>query len=265
MNDTKPPKAWPLVCSSKESGGLGVTRLKTQNEALQMKFLHKFFNRIDIPWVHLIWEKYYSSGSLPKIKSKGSFWWRDVLKLLDKFKGMARPVIGNGNSCYFWEDLWSSNVLAAMFPELHSFAKNKNLSLQGFLSHEDSASLFHLPLSVQAYQQFLELLSLLQVVSLQDDSDTWTYIWGTTQYSTKKAYVHLSGYRSVHPAFKWLWDSSCQNKHKVFFWLLLVDRLSTREILRRKSMHLPSYNCVLCHFGIEELLAHLFLFCDFSK
>ncbi|WVZ97553.1 hypothetical protein U9M48_043079 [Paspalum notatum var. saurae] len=266
MNDrTLPKAAWPLVCSRKESGGLGVTRLKTQNEALQMKFLHKFFNRIDIPWVHLIWEKYYSSGSLPKIKSKGSFWWRDVLKLLDKFKGMARPIIGNGNSCYFWDDLWSSNVLAAMFPELHSFAKNKNLSLQGFLSHEDSASLFHLPLSVQAYQQFLELPSLLQVVSLQDDSDTWTYIWGNTQYSTKKAYVHLSGYRSVHPAFKWLWDSSCQNKHKVFFWLLLVDRLSTREILRRKSMHLPSYNCVLCHFGIEESLTHLFLFCDFSK
>ena len=47
MNDKKPPKAtWPLVCSSKESGGLGVIRLKTQNEALQLKFLHKFFNKL---------------------------------------------------------------------------------------------------------------------------------------------------------------------------------------------------------------------------
>jgi len=80
----------------------------------------------------------------------------------------------------------------------------------------------------------------------------------------KKAYKHLSGYRQVHPSFRWLWASSYQNKHKVF-WLLLHDRLSTREILRRKSMNLPSYNCVLCNQGCEESLEHLFLRCRFAK
>jgi hypothetical protein len=43
-----------MVTKSKDEGGLGVLDLRTQNEALLIKNLHKFFNRADIPWVHLI-------------------------------------------------------------------------------------------------------------------------------------------------------------------------------------------------------------------
>jgi hypothetical protein len=50
----------------------------------------------------------------------------------------------------------------------------------------------------------------------------------------------------------------------VFFWLLLKDRLSTRNILQRKSMTLPCYDCVLCTANIEETLEHLFLHCPFA-
>lgn len=46
--------AWTMVTKSKEDGGLGILDLKTQNEALLLKHLHKFFNRADIPWVHLV-------------------------------------------------------------------------------------------------------------------------------------------------------------------------------------------------------------------
>jgi hypothetical protein len=50
----------------------------------------------------------------------------------------------------------------------------------------------------------------------------------------------------------------------VFFWLLLKDRLSTRELLRRKNMVLEEYNCVLCHSAPEETLLHLFFHCPFA-
>jgi hypothetical protein len=69
----KPKAAWPMVCRSKEHGGLGVLNIKTQNEALLLKHLHKFFNREDLTWVSLIWEQYYSSGKLPRNSKKGSF------------------------------------------------------------------------------------------------------------------------------------------------------------------------------------------------
>ena len=68
----------------------------------------------------------------------------------------------------------------------------------------------------------------------------------------------------VHPAFKRIRKSSCQNKHKVFSWLLLKDRISTRELLRRKNMELQDYNCAICQDLVEESLSHLFIGCPFA-
>jgi len=69
----------------------------------------------------------------------------------------------------------------------------------------------------------------------------------------------------VHPMFKWIWKNPCQPKHKVFFWLLLKDRLGTRNILRRKCMVIDSYNCVLCNLSTEEVSDHLFLNSQFAR
>lgn len=68
-------------------------------------------------------------------------------------------------------------------------------------------------------------------------NDLRTYIWGS-EFSCSKAYRHMKGHFDVHNAYKWIWKSWCQLKHKIFFWLLLKDRLNTRDILRRRNMHL---------------------------
>lgn len=45
--------AWKTTCRSKEEGGLGIVDLGTQNTALLLKFLHMFYNKMDLPWVNL--------------------------------------------------------------------------------------------------------------------------------------------------------------------------------------------------------------------
>jgi hypothetical protein len=55
--------------------------------------------------------------------------------------------------------------------------------------------------------------------------------------------------------------------HKIstnFFWLLLRDRLNTKNLLHRKHMVLDSYVCALCVEGLEEDFKHLFFSCPFS-
>lgn len=93
-----------MVCKPKEEGGLGVIDLKRQNKALLMKNLDKFLNRKDLPWVSLVWEKLYPNGKLRSITKKGSFWWRDILKLLDTFKTLSYVQVQNGQTCLFWQD-----------------------------------------------------------------------------------------------------------------------------------------------------------------
>lgn len=56
MEDPEPKAAWEMVCLPKEEGGLGIINIETQNQALLMKNLDKFFNKKDIPWVNIVWE-----------------------------------------------------------------------------------------------------------------------------------------------------------------------------------------------------------------
>jgi hypothetical protein len=160
INNKKPPKAtWAMVCISKEEGGLGVLNLRTQNGCLLLKHLGKFFNRVNVPWVQLVWNRYYSDGKLPRLTSnfRGSFRWRDLLKLLDPFKGMAMVTIHNGASCFFWLDLWEGQVLQHSFPELFSFCRDTFVSVKAVKSTSTAINLFYLPLSTEAYEQFQQL------------------------------------------------------------------------------------------------------------
>jgi hypothetical protein len=96
----------------KRKRGLAIINLRAQNMALLLKHLDKFYNRADIPWVNLIWNTYYSEGEIPHAsREKGSFWWRDVLKLVDWFRGIAKCKVGDGTTVLFWEDIWNDHLL----------------------------------------------------------------------------------------------------------------------------------------------------------
>jgi len=43
--------AWQTVQMPKNKGGLGVINLCLQNDALLLKHLDKFYNKVDVPWV----------------------------------------------------------------------------------------------------------------------------------------------------------------------------------------------------------------------
>ena len=68
-------------------------------------------------------------------------------------------------------------------------------------------------------------------------------------------------------AFPMDMQSKCCNKLRVFIWLLLMDRLNTRNLLRRKNFKIEgnNYSCVLCRRQLEETAFHLFFECSFSR
>jgi hypothetical protein len=87
----------------------------------------------------------------------GSFWWRDVLKLIDQFRAIASCTVGDGSTVLFWLDVWNSMLLSTKFPRLFSYAKNKNISVAQFLQNNQIETQFYLPLSAQAFQEYQEL------------------------------------------------------------------------------------------------------------
>lgn len=126
--------AWKKACRPKDQGGLGIINLRAQNNALLLKFLHKFYNQHDLPWVQLTGQHLYRRPTPPhEGKPKGSFWWKVVIRLADKFFMISSCKINKGITSSFWNDTWDHGVMKWKYPELHNYALNKKISVQTFL------------------------------------------------------------------------------------------------------------------------------------
>ena len=158
MQKKSPKAAWEMVCLPKKNEeALGVLNLRTQIEALLLKHLHKLFKKVDIPRDQFIWERHYSNGTLPSPKKKVSYWCRDILKLLDSFKGMTTVHILDGASYLF--GMISGLIEFPNISFLSSFPlpRKKTISLRSVLEADGPATLFHMPISNVALQQLIEL------------------------------------------------------------------------------------------------------------
>ena len=105
------------------------------------------------------------------------------------------------------------------------------------------------------------------LVQLQYDDtavDAWTMIWGD-KYSSRQFYSYAFSWVETHPYYKVLWKSHCTPRVKFFAWLILVDRLNTKTMLRRRNLNVQDDTlCVMCSAGIEEDIDHLFFECPFA-
>jgi hypothetical protein len=75
--------------------------------------------------VQLLWKKYYDNGKLPNHTMKGSFWWRDILRLLPKFKSLATITVHKGDTCFLWHDLWGGSIRSQGLPHFFFICKTQ--------------------------------------------------------------------------------------------------------------------------------------------
>jgi hypothetical protein len=141
--------------------GLRVINLSVQNDALLLKHLDKFYRKVDVQWARLIWGKYYN-GIVPHLATeKGSFWWKDILRLNIVYRGIAICSPAKGDSISFWGDLINGNIHSLKFPNLFKFVKDPNLSLSLMRQSHNLSENFRIPMPKNAYNEFLLLQDML--------------------------------------------------------------------------------------------------------
>ena len=94
----------------------------------------------------------------------------------------------------------------------------------------------------------------------------WYYTWGKSIYRPADYYKFFFRDANAHPAFSLLWHSRCIMRIKVFGWLLMVDRLNTRDMLKRRHFDIgDDHSCLLCGNHDEETVDHMIFTCTFSQ
>lgn len=264
--------AWSLVQRPKQKGGLGIKNLYLQNDALLIKQLHKFYSKEGIPWVQQIWFKYNANRVPHAQRLVGSFWWKDVFRLKDLYGSITTCQLGDGSSILFWKDNWAGEWLADLFPNIALYAKHLDLSVMEVLEATCLEDLFDIPISQQVVVELEDLRSLIEDFDLSSGLDQRIFCWKKSNYAAAKLYkLAFSECADAGTILSGL-ETTVTPRVKFFAWLILLDRLNTKNMLARRNFNVNTKNifarrnfnvqtdntCVLCDDGMGETIDHLF-------
>ena len=97
-------------------------------------------------------------------------------------------------------------------------------------------------------------------------NDSHSFVWGNGEYTSAKYYKFIFAGVPQNTTLQSIWKSKALPKLKVFDWLLLLDRLNTKDLMLRKCWHLEDgSDCVLCDQTTLETRDHLFFDCTFAR
>jgi hypothetical protein len=151
-----------------------------------------------------------------------------------------------------------------VFPHLYSFVLNEDCSVLQYTEREQNSNHFFIPMSEEAGSELIELQNAIAQTNRDISSaDQWSYVWGQSTYHVKKFYDFFFREVIPNPCLPLIWKTKCVMKQKVFAWLLVRDRLNTRDMLCRRQCPIPDNKCVVCH-QVQETRDHLFFDCRFS-
>jgi hypothetical protein len=139
------------------------------------------------------------------------------------------------NSILLWQDKWLALQLKDTWPRLHPLCKDEGISIKQALLVLEASDLFHLLLSEEALLQFHLFQALLLDLEPAMGMDTWKVFGNAVTTNFSCVYSSLVDFGGTIYALKWIWQGCCQQKHKVFFWLKVHERVNTREMLQRKN------------------------------
>jgi hypothetical protein len=127
--------------------------------------------------------------------------------------------------------------------------------------------LFYRPLSQQAFEEYNKMQTILSSITLDPlKSDVWEPIWKDGVYTANLYYKHCYINVTSSKIYTWIWKCRVLLRIKVFTWLLVSDRLNTRDMLRRRLWNVTNdYKCVLCPYHVTKDWIHLFFDCNFSR
>ncbi|GJY95556.1 RNA-directed DNA polymerase, eukaryota [Tanacetum coccineum] len=263
--------AWNKVLASKKKGGLGVSSFYALNRALLLKWVWRFVSQDGSLWFQVIQAIYGSTIDSHSVQMASN--WCSILRemLLLKSKGfdfmsLCSKRVGNGNNTSFWLDIWKGDsTLRDDFPRMYALELDKQISVADKMAAQVDASFRRPVRGGIELNQFNDLVSFIDSVSLSSSHDRWVCnASGDGNFRVKDIRNSIDDLFLPSGPETTRWVKFIPIKINVFTWRARRDCLPTRANLIRRGVFMESVNCPICGLH-EENAHHIFFQCDLAQ
>ena len=91
--------------------------------------------------------------------------------------------------------------------------------------------LFYIPISQAAAEELEDLRVMIQSFMLSEETDQRIFCWDSSLYTAAKLYKLAFLTMQTPAVFRLVWKSKVTPRIKFFAWLILLDRLNTKNML----------------------------------
>jgi hypothetical protein len=171
-------------------------------------------------------------------------------------------AVGNGCRTSFWKNFWiGDGPLAVMFPILFDLTIDKDITVNKVLSSNFDALSFRRRMTGNLQGLFDDLVALCSDYNLSSQEDKLIWRLGNKGFTVNSLYKKNS-MDQIKVPYRFLWKSKLPQKIKVFLWLVIRNKILTKDNLRKRNWK-GSDEC--CFFGGMESIDHLFFKCSVDR
>lgn len=272
--------AWDNVVKSKDSGGLGLSRLLECNYSMLFKWIWRYKVEDNAMWKQVIEAIHVSNRRWDMVpwNKQSSGPWSKIVKAAyatqvqgTRFINMIRGMLGDGTDIRFWLDSWISDMpLRDLFPNLFRLERNKWCKVVDRIGNDNDAGLVQwewkrYPSSDDETRELIECFRLVTSVRLQHRRDSWRWNSGSNiTYTVKETRKWLRNDQGNPNGDVYKWCKWIPSKCNVFMWRTSLDRIPTASNLIRRNINIGDGLCSFCG-EVPESTDHIFTGCLHSN
>jgi hypothetical protein len=161
---------------------------------------------------------------------------KKLISLREVFFKYCKVAVGNGCKTSFWKNSWIGDCpLAVKFPVLFDFTRDKDISVNKVLSSNFDALSFRRRMMGNLQVLYGELVALCANYTLSVQEDRVKWCMGNKSFIVNYLYKKNSIDQAIVP-YKFLWKSKLPQKIKVFIWLVVRNKILTKDSLIKKKL-----------------------------
>jgi hypothetical protein len=160
---------------------------------------------------------------------------KKCLSLREVFFRYCKVIVGNGSKTSFWKNLWIGDCpLADKFPVLFDLVFDKDISVNKDLSSNFEALSFRRRIVGNLQVLYEDLVGFCINQNLTDQEDRMVWRLGSKGFSVNSLYKKKMNDQVAVP-YRFLWKSKLPYKIKVFIWLVVRNKILTKDNLKKRN------------------------------